>query len=1008
MNEKNTIVRFFQRIVRESQRISFGQAICLFLGLFGSGLILCTILLHKKFSKEHAIASLLCFFLLAICSVFWALRNWFRERVWLYQAKKAEEYNPSLRGSLLCAIEIQDIETLSSIEQRIVRHAVEETKSIPITALVSYRPLYVAFSFFVATISVLLMMQIFSSLTPLDALASLREEVQQKQEKAAIDIPVEVVEIADISLEYTFPEYTKQDSILVRNSDGTIHAPKDSVVAIQARSKDAFQKAYIQVNEDEPIPVDLEEGVLLRTKLIVLQPGVWRFLLESEDKKGISEDFSIELDGDNPPVITLDSSPPTTLANNQSLNVQWQAEDDYGLKTIFVEYTVNGEKKTKDIRSFRNPKTKYKGRLEYTPKRLGLSSGDQVEMKIVAYDNQPSADIDPEDEFSTIGKRGESSIISFLVIGPKLQGERLIEANKDFLAALLPPLADFLVEKVPPYTSDEGMVNWSTTVQHRFDPLHDAMKKHWGDEIATDYTADLVLKVVDTSNRLMRFVRVTYGEKMGRVKKQDRDTFVELHQEQIVDLEKAVYLIDKMLRMAHFNMLLVAAEDALGHSKKINEMFSREGSDRQSKKNRLARLERALEDIDKATKGLAENSMKQFVELYRQQIDNLRTEMKERDAELDDEQYDTLLQELTESVEELHEGIQEQLRRQKDEEDKKSEEFKKLIEDLKKQKSDQLDLAQEIENSRAQFDQISQQKMKQWQELQRLVDDAQTASEQITRELGGGEGYRSGSLRQYDKQSKAIRDLQNAIKARDYEQAYRELSMAIRQNRSVQSQNYTEKNRERLASESQARNIDKVQMQSDRIERDLDQLKNKINNFDNSSFESPQVQQIAQEKSYKQQELNGKQADLEKRTKEVEQNMPTADGTASKSLKEATKSMEDAKDLLQMGRSIPGEGYQRDGAQKIQKTIDQLMQQQQEMEKMQQQAQQMSGQGKPGEEKAGAKSEDGQEISSNPLDLAEEMTPEEFRKRFLEGMSGAVPEEFQLLKKRYYEELVQQ
>ena len=37
-----------------------------------------------------------------------------------------------------------------------------------------------------------------------------------------------------------------------------------------------------------------------------------------------------------------------------------------------------------------------------------------------------------------------------------------------------------------------------------------------------------------------------------------------------------------------------------------------------------------------------------------------------------------------------------------------------------------------------------------------------------------------------------------------------------------------------------------------------------------------------------------------------------------------------------------------------------------------------------------------------------EMSPEEYRRLLLEGMSGAVPEEFQRLKKRYYEELVQQ
>jgi hypothetical protein len=35
-------------------------------------------------------------------------------------------------------------------------------------------------------------------------------------------------------------------------------------------------------------------------------------------------------------------------------------------------------------------------------------------------------------------------------------------------------------------------------------------------------------------------------------------------------------------------------------------------------------------------------------------------------------------------------------------------------------------------------------------------------------------------------------------------------------------------------------------------------------------------------------------------------------------------------------------------------------------------------------------------------------TPEAYRRALLEGMSGEVPEEFEALKKRYYEELVRQ
>ena len=142
--------------------------------------------------------------------------------------------------------------------------------------------------------------------------------------------------------------------------------------------------------------------------------------------------------------------------------------------------------------------------------------------------------------------------------------------------------------------------------------------------------------------------------------------------------------------------------------------------------------------------------------------------------------------------------------------------------------------------------------------------------------------------------------------------------------------------------------------------------------------------------------------------------MPTADGSATEFLKEATQSMGNAEGHLEEGQSVQGEGYQRDAARKIQNTIDRLQQQQQEQQQMQQQAQRMAGKGKKGQGKGnkdkegGGKDHDGEEIGDTQLDLTEKMTPEEYREALLEGMSGSVPEEYERLKKRYYEELVQQ
>ena len=80
-----------------------------------------------------------------------------------------------------------------------------------------------------------------------------------------------------------------------------------------------------------------------------------------------------------------------------------------------------------------------------------------------------------------------------------------------------------------------------------------------------------------------------------------------------------------------------------------------------------------------------------------------------------------------------------------------------------------------------------------------------------------------------------------------------------------------------------------------------------------------------------------------------------------------------------------------------------------EYKRMMQQMQQMQGQ--KGKNESGGKSDrDGQEeherFDLHVLD--ENMSPDEYRKALLKGMSDDVPEEYRRLKRRYYEELVRQ
>ena len=101
------------------------------------------------------------------------------------------------------------------------------------------------------------------------------------------------------------------------------------------------------------------------------------------------------------------------------------------------------------------------GRFRASPALLGLKSGDEVELRIVAYDNQPPLLLEGEAlessvlENAPIGKR-ESMPIRFKVMGPKLNAERLLELNQKLKALMIPALGRLSGRSHPSFLQGKG------------------------------------------------------------------------------------------------------------------------------------------------------------------------------------------------------------------------------------------------------------------------------------------------------------------------------------------------------------------------------------------------------------------------------------------------------------------------------------------------------------------------------------------------------------------------
>ena len=104
--------------------------------------------------------------------------------------------------------------------------------------------------------------------------------------------------------------------------------------------------------------------------------------------------------------------------------------------------------------------------------------------------------------------------------------------------------------------------------------------------------------------------------------------------------------------------------------------------------------------------------------------------------------------------------------------------------------------------------------------------------------------------------------------------------------------------------------------------------------------------------------------------------------------------------------AAPGSSHQRDAANRVAEARDRLQQQAEQMQQAQQQAQ-GEGEGSENRDKGEEQGSPSAELMELP-DPEDFQTPEEYRRALLEGMRGDVPDEFEALKKRYFEELVRQ
>jgi hypothetical protein len=208
-----------------------------------------------------------------------------------------------------------------------------------------------------------------------------------------------------------------------------------------------------------------------------------------------------------------------------------------------------------------------------------------------------------------------------------------------------------------------------------------------------------------------------------------------------------------------------------------------------------------------------------------------------------------------------------------------------------------------------------------------------------------------------------------------------------------------------LSGDAQARSeIRSSVREATAIRRSLERLDDRVDRLPSEALAT--AAGLARDQAVLQDRAEG----LAEEAAELAPNFPMGAPGLEEGIAAAVDEMDRADAALDGGRLVEGETGQRAAADRLadaRRAIERAMRDAQQMAQMA--AGESSGEGDEQSDPGGRR--EGREMHAEMMEIPapeEFQTPEAYRKALLEGMEGDVPEEFEALKRRYYEELVLQ
>ncbi|HWP92681.1 MAG TPA: DUF4175 family protein [Thermodesulfobacteriota bacterium] len=195
-----------------------------------------------------------------------------------------------------------------------------------------------------------------------------------------------LLDLADITIQYQYPDYTKIPAKEVRGSNGDVRALKGTHVTFLAEAINQFHKGRLFLEQGNVIPVNLEDG-RIKAEFTVVSSG--SFFIEDEDGKFRSKSFKITSEEDNLPQITVNTPAGEIMETGEKdkLELYYTAQDDFGLTKLVLSWQGKNGESSKLIRQEKEEPQTAEGKFVWDLSLVESEPDEIIQAKIKAYDN---------------------------------------------------------------------------------------------------------------------------------------------------------------------------------------------------------------------------------------------------------------------------------------------------------------------------------------------------------------------------------------------------------------------------------------------------------------------------------------------------------------------------------------------------------------------------------------------------------------------------------------------